>query len=146
MGTYSEYVVASAIGNIFPMPKDLPIEDAASFFVNPYTAIAILDTVKRESGAKAFVHTAAASQLGQMMVKLAPSEGIEIINVVRREEQAELLKNLGAKHIVVSGNDESWKETLKTKLDELGATMAFDAVAGKSTGDLLDVMPNGGTV
>lgn len=144
-GTYSEYVVATATDTVMTMPEDLPIEDAASFFVNPYTAVGILDTAKKE-GAKAFVHTAAASQLGQMMVKLAPSEGIEIINVVRREEQAQMLKDLGAKHVVVSGSDDAWKETLKAKIEELGATAAFDAVSGRMSGDLFDSLPKKGSL
>jgi NADPH2:quinone reductase len=144
-GAYSEYVVASATEAVFAMPDDLPVEDAASFFVNPYTAIAILDTAK-EQGAKAIIHTAAASQLGQMIVKLAPTEGMEVINVVRREEQAELLKNIGAKHVVVTGSGDSFKDELASKIEELGATVAFDAIAGQSTGDLLDVLPPKGTV
>lgn len=144
-GSYSEYVVATAMGSVFSMPDDLPTEDAAAFFVNPNTAIGIIDTAKSTEGAKAFVHTAAASQLGQMIVKLAPSEGVEVINVVRREEQAELLKNIGAKHVVVSSGD-SWKEELAAKVKELGATVAFDAVAGQSTGDMMDALPKKGTV
>ena len=144
-GAYSEYVVASAMESVFAMPDDLPVEDAASFFVNPYTAVGIIDTAK-EQGAKAMIHTAAASQLGQMIVKLALTEGMEIINVVRREEQAEMLKSLGAKHVVVSGSGDSWKEELKAKVKELGATVAFDAIAGQSAGDLLDVLPPKGTV
>jgi NADPH2:quinone reductase len=144
-GAYSEFVVASAIESVFAMPDDLPVEDAAAFFVNPYTAIAILDTAKKQ-GAKAMINTAAASQLGQMMVKLAPKEGMEIINVVRREEQAELLKSIGANHVVVSGSGDAWKEELKAKVEELGATVAFDAVAGRSAGDLLDVLPPKGIV
>mmetsp|Transcript_11960 Transcript_11960/g.19827 ORF Transcript_11960/g.19827 Transcript_11960/m.19827 type:complete len:347 (+) Transcript_11960:64-1104(+) len=144
-GSYSEYVVVTATGSVFPMPEDLPIEDAASFFVNPYTAVGILDTVKKE-GAKAFIHTAAASQLGQMIVKIAPSEGIEVINVVRREEQAQLLKDLGANHVVVTGSDDAWKEKLKSKIDELGATVAFDAIAGDMAGDLFDLIPRKGSL
>jgi len=139
-GTYSEYVTASASTSCFPMPNDVPIEDCASFFVNPYTAVAILDTAKTKELSSAFVHTAAASQLGQMIVKLAPSQGIEVINVVRREEQAEILKELGADHIVVTKGD-NWKEELKAKVKELDATCAFDAVSGEMTGDLLDVLP-----
>lgn len=148
-GAYSEYVTASVVTGVFPMPDDqetLPIEDCASFFVNPYTAVGILDTAKTE-GSNVIVHTAAASQLGQMLNKLAPSEGMDIINVVRREEQAELLRGIGAKHIVVTGSDEAkWKEQLKGKIKELGATCAFDAVAGSMTGALMDVMPPKGTV
>lgn len=143
-GTYSEYIAVSAAGGAFPMPDDMPVENAASFFVNPYTAIAILDTAK-SNGSKAFVHTAAASQLGQMMVKLAPQEGMEIINVVRRQEQAKLLQDLGAKHVVVTKED-NWKETLKRKIDELNVSVCFDAVAGEGAGDLLEVLPKKGTL
>jgi len=142
-GAYSEYVVASATNGVFPLPDHLPVEDAASFFINPYTTLAILGTA-RDAGCKALVHTAAASQLGQMMVKVAPSEGMELINVVRRKEQAELLQGLGAKHVVVTA-DENWKDELKAKIEELGATVAFDAVSGRLTGDLLEVLPNKGT-
>jgi NADPH:quinone reductase len=148
-GTYSEYIAVSAYTGVFPMPKSIPIEDAASFFVNPYTALAIID-VARQENAKAFVHTAAASQLGQMMIKLqaATEPDMEIINVVRRDEQAQLLKDLGAKHIVVTGGvgEEVWKKELKDMIKELNATVAFDAIAGSSTGDMLDCMPKNGTV
>jgi len=145
-GSYSEYVTVSAVTEVYPMPNDVPIEDCCSFFVNPYTAVGILETAQKE-GSKTIVHTAAASQLGQMLNKLAPSEGMEIINVVRREEQAEVLRGIGAKHIVVTGSDEAkWKEELKGKIKELGATCAFDAVAGSMTGALLEVMPPKGTV
>lgn len=143
-GTYSEYVALSATDGVFPLPETLPVEDAASFFVNPYTAIGILETAK-SAGSKALVHTAAASQLGQMMVKLAKTEGMEIINVVRREEQAKLLKDLGASHVVVTSED-NWKDTLKSKIDELKATVAFDAVAGDGAGDLIKLLPDKGTL
>jgi NADPH2:quinone reductase len=146
-GSYSQYVVMNAITEIFPMPNDIPIEDCASFMVNPYTAVGILDTANKAGSTKAIVHTAAASQLGQMLNKLAPMQDMEIINVVRREEQKKLLEDLGAKHIVVtSGDDEVWKEELKAMVKELGATCAFDAVAGDMTGHLMDVMPARGIV
>jgi len=146
-GSYSEYVTANTFTGVFPMPENVPIEDCASFFVNPYTAIGILDTAQTHCGSKVIVHTAAASQLGQMINKLAPSEGMEIINVVRREEQAELLRGIGAKHVVVTSGDEAeWKKELRAKIKELGATCAFDAVAGSMTGALMDVMPSKGTV
>ena len=147
-GSYSEYVTMSTMTGIFHMPEDVPIEDCASFFVNPYTAVGILDTAKQaDASAKAIVHTAAASQLGQMLNKLAPTKGMEIINVVRRDEQKELLEKLGAKHIVVTSGDETaWKAELKSKVDELGATQAFDAVAGDMTGHVLDCMPQKSTV
>ena len=151
-GSYSEYIAVSAISAIFPMPEDVSIEDCCSFFVNPYTAVAILDTAVQTLAAegkqcRSIVHTAAASQLGQMLVKLAPKKGIEIINVVRRQEQKELLEGLGAEHVIVTAGDESvWKEALKNKIKELDCTVAFDAVAGVSTGNMLAALPPKGTV
>lgn len=147
-GSYSEYVVANAVTGVFPMPDDVPVEDCASFFVNPYTAVGIIDTARRAGSSKAIVHTAAASQLGQMLVKLAPSMDVEVINVVRREEQKELLEKLGAKHVVVttSGEEDSWKAELKAKIKDLGATAAFDAVSGDMTGHIMDCMPVKGAV
>lgn len=147
-GSYSEYVVANAVTGVFPMPDDVPVEDCASFFVNPYTAVGIIDTARRAGSSKAIVHTAAASQLGQMLVKLAPSMDVEVINVVRREEQKELLGKLGAKHVVVttSGEEDSWKAELKAKIKDLGATAAFDAVSGDMTGHIMDCMPAKGAV
>ncbi|KAL3922874.1 MAG: hypothetical protein SGILL_001975 [Bacillariaceae sp.] len=146
-GTYSEYVTVSAIDGYFPLPEELPVEDAAGFFVNPYTVLGIMETAK-QTDSKAVVHTAAASQLGQMMNKLALSEfsnGLQIINVVRREEQAKILEDLGAKHIINSSQDD-WKAQLKAKMKELECTVAFDAVAGPMTGDLLECVPFKGQV
>ena len=87
-GAYSEYVTAG-FTSTFSMPADVPVEDACSFFVNPFTAFGIVDTAK-SLGARGFVHTGAASQLGQMLVKLCTAKGnnpnaMTIINVVRRE-------------------------------------------------------------
>ena len=143
-GSYSEYVAVNVMTGAFPMPEDVPIEECASFFVNPYTAVGILDTAQRAGSSRAIVHTAAASQL-----KLATTKGMEIINVVRRQEQRELLEKLGAKHIVVTTDgvdDTAWKAELRAKVKDLGATCAFDAVSGDMTGHLLDCMPSGGVV
>jgi len=151
-GSYSEFVTVNALTGVFPMPNNVPIEDCCSFFVNPYTAVAILDTAQGTAAAegkqyKSIVHTAAASQLGQMIVKLAPSKNIEVINVVRREEQKELLEGLGAKHVVVTSGDEiKWKAELKSKISELNCACAFDAVSGKSTGDLFSLLPSKGSL
>lgn len=143
-GAYSEYVVANSMGEVYSMPNDLPIENAASFFINPTTVLGILDTAKCECGSNSLIHTAAASQLGQMLVKIAPEKGVEIINVVRRAEHVELLKGLGAKHIVNS-SDKDWQEQLKAKAEELDCSVGFDCVAGEMPGILLDVLPYGGT-
>lgn len=148
-GSYAEYVAVNSTTGVFAMPEDVPIEDCASFFVNPYTAVGIIDTAQRAEGgsSKAIVHTAAASQLGQMLIKLGRIKDVEIINVVRRQEQKELLEQMGAKHIIVtSGDEETWKAELKARVQELGATCAFDAVAGDMTGHIMDCMPNKGIV
>jgi len=144
-GSYSEYVTADAATSVYPLPASVDPKDAASFFVNPYTAVGILDTV-RGFGAKSFIHTGAASQLGQMLIKLtAQKNDITILNVVRREEQADMLRRLGAQHVVVSGK-EGWKDELKRKVDELKISVAFDAVSGELSGDLMDVLPPKGKV
>lgn len=146
-GTYAEYVAVNALTGVFPMPDDVPLADCAAFLVNPYTAVGILDTAKADGSGGALVHTAAASQLGQMLNRLALQRGVEIINVVRREEQKALLEALGAKHVVVTAGDaDLWKAELKAKAKELGASVAFDAVAGDMTGHLLECLPRGGTV
>jgi len=138
-GSYQEYVCVSAMTGVFPLPDDVPVEDAASFFVNPYTAVGILATA-RDTGSPGLVHTAAASQLGQMLVKLCSTETYTLINVVRREEQADILRALGAEHIVVSSK-EGWKDDLAKLVREHNITCAFDAIAGDSTGELMSVMP-----
>lgn len=146
-GSYSEYVVANAMKGTFAYPSDVAIEDSASHFVNPYTAMGILTTVRTHPGVKSFVHTAAASQLGQMMNKLALEDGdLTILNVVRREEQAVVLRALGATHVVVTGGNDSWKEELKAMMVECNTTVAFDAVAGEMSAVLLGLLPRKGSL
>merc|ERR1712203_403865 len=94
-------------------------------------------------GTRAFVHTAAASQLGQMIVKLAPAQGMAVVNVVRREEQAAMLRALGAEYVVVQ--TEGWEDRLKTIVKELEVTVAFDCVAGDQTGKIVSLLPAGST-
>ncbi len=150
-GSYSEYVVVNAATGCFPMPSDVPVEDCASFFVNPYTVLGIVDTARNAGSSNAIVHTAGASQLGMMLNRFGMIEGMEIINVVRRIEQREMLENIGARHVIVTdeGRDDdplAWKDELRAKVKDLGATCAFDAVSGDMTGHLLDCMPRRGIV
>ena len=144
-GSFAEYVVTDAMTGAFPLSTDVDVKDAASFFVNPYTAVAILDTVTSTHGKKAFVHTAAASQLGIMMQKLALTKGITIINVVRRQEQADALKKLGPGVQVVLQAGADWETHLKAKIDEFKVSIAFDCIAGDMTGTLIGLLPNRGT-
>ena len=125
------------------MPDEVPLEDACSFFVNPFTAYAIVDTA-RSRGSPGLVLTAAASQLGQMLVKLCKEERYPIVCVVRREAQAETLRALGAEHVVVTAGGEA--KELKEVIAQLGITVAFDAVAGPMTAALLAALPNKSTV
>lgn len=147
-GSYAEYTVVEALQGIFPLPNSVNVEDAASHFVNPYTAYGFVDTVRarhrKNTSPPAFVHTAAASQLGQMLVKLCKQEGITLINIVRRDEQADILRSLGAEHIIVS-NKEEWKDELKAMIKKHECNLAFDAIAGEMTGILLDALPPKGT-
>lgn len=100
----------------------------ASCFVNPLTALAMVDTM-RIDGHDAIVHTAAASNLGQMLVKICLAEGVELVNIVRRPEQAELLRSLGATHVCDSSQD-TFHDDLVAALAATKATVAFDATGG----------------
>ena len=91
------------------------------------------------------IHTGAASQLGQMMVKYCKQEGIILINIVRREDQAEILRNIGAEHIINSSTI-NWEEQLSSLVKELDIRIAFDCVSGEMTGTLLSLLPPKSTV
>merc|ERR1712002_578966 len=110
------------------LDQSLPVESAASFFVNPLTAVAICDVAKRK-GSPAFIHTVGNSQLGQMMVKLARSQGVTIVNMVRKEEGKVLLESLGAQHVIVTSR-EGWQQEIKQLIEKLNISVAFDAIAG----------------
>jgi len=140
--SYQQYTTMPAT-SLYPLPDGLAPEDAASFWVNPYTAVGIVETV-REKKSPAFIHTAAASQLGQMLVKFCKAEGVGLVNVVRREEQAETLRQLGAEHVVVT-DKEGWQDQLKGLVKDLKITVAFDAIAGGNSAQLLGVLPAGST-
>ena len=142
-GTWAEYVVADAMQCI-PLRKDLPIEQGASLIVNPLTAVALLETARR-GGHPAAIHTAGASQLGRMMLALAADAGYPLINIVRRKEQVELLRSLGAQH-VLNCTDDNFAAQLQATCQRLKATIAFEAVAGDLTGVVLGAMPHSSTV
>lgn len=114
--------------DVLPLPAHISASEGASAFVNPMTALAMVETMRRE-GHSALVHTAAASNLGQMLVKLCQAEGVALVNIVRKPEQAQLLRELGAVHVVDSSAP-SFKGDLVAALTETGATLAFDAVGG----------------
>ncbi|MEK7687031.1 MAG: zinc-binding dehydrogenase [Pseudomonadota bacterium] len=111
-----------------PLPAGTTAAEGASWFVNPLTALGMTETMKRE-GHKALVHTAAASNLGQMLNKICNEDGIGLVNIVRSAEQAKILKGIGAKHVVDS-SAASFTDDLTQALVETGATIAFDAIGG----------------
>jgi NADPH2:quinone reductase len=121
------------------LPAGIKPEEAASAFVNPLTALGMVETARRE-GHKGLVHTAAASNLGQMLNRLCQADGIPLVNIVRSEEQVQILKGLGAKHIVNSAQA-SFRDDLVSALKATGATLAFDAIGGgKLAGQILNAM------
>src|SRR6478735_6564467 len=122
-----------------PLPEGTTAAEGASWFVNPLTALGMTETMRRE-GHKALVHTAAASNLGQMLNKICIKDGIGLVNIVRSKEQAEILKKIGAKHVVDSSVP-SFLDDLTAALVETGATIAFDAIGGgKLAGQILTCM------
>jgi len=117
------------------LPAGTDPADGASCFVNPLTALAFTETMRME-GHTAIAHTAAASNLGQMLVKICAKDGIPLVNVVRSEEQVALLKGIGAKH-VVNSSAENFVDDLVAALVETGCTLAFDAIGGGKLGSQL---------
>ncbi|KAB7648840.1 zinc-binding dehydrogenase [Polymorphobacter fuscus] len=120
-------------------PDGVDAEAAASCFVNPLTALGMTETMRRE-GHKALVHTAAASNLGQMLNRICIKDGIALINIVRSAAQAATLRDLGAAHVVDSSQP-GFMDALVAALVETGATIAFDAIGGgKLAGQILTAM------
>jgi NADPH2:quinone reductase len=121
------------------LPPDATAADGASCFVNPLTALGMVETMKRE-GHRALVHTAAASNLGQMLNRICLKDGVPLVNIVRKPEQAALLREQGARH-VCDLSAPGFSDTLTDMLTDTGATIAFDAIGGgKLAGQILSCM------
>lgn len=110
------------------LPEDASAEEGASCYINPLTALAMLETLRHE-GHRALVHTAAASNLGQMLVRVCRQDGVALVNVVRSAEQAALLRAAGAEHVCDSSS-ERFDADLADAIAATGATLAFDATGG----------------
>jgi NADPH2:quinone reductase len=130
---YSQYRCVPA-ASCLVMDEGTTPKQAASSFVNPLTALAFVETMKMENHT-ALVHTAAASNLGQMLIKICKDDGIQLVNIVRKQEQVDLLKSIGAEY-VCNTSDESFMDDLVTALVETGATLGFDATGGGNNGEL----------
>ncbi|MEZ4712957.1 MAG: zinc-binding dehydrogenase [Caldilineaceae bacterium] len=138
-GMWAEYAVRSAKCGVLPLRDDVSLEQGAMSIINPLTACAFLEITKQGSH-KAIVLTAAASSLGQKVNRLARSEGVQVINVVRSESDVAFLKEQGAT-IVLDSTDANFDQQLRAACHEADAHLAFDAVAGPLTGQLLAAMP-----
>ena len=142
-GTWAEYYLAD-VKSCVPLRKGISFEQGATMLINPLTAWAMVDTAKK-GGHRAIVQTAAASQLGRMVLRLAKDAGIALINVVRRQEQEDLLKSLGAE-VVLNSESEGFEARLREECHRLNATIGFEAVCGEMTGKIMAAMAPGATV
>jgi NADPH:quinone reductase len=142
-GTWAEYMKTSVM-NTVPLPKDLDLEQGSMMLVNPMTAMAFISLAK-EGKHPAMVNNAAASSLGKMLIRLALKESIPLISIVRKEQQVEELKKLGATH-VLNSNSNSFSEELSSLSRQLKASLFLDAVTGKETATLLAAAPDGATL
>lgn len=135
---YAEYRCLKA-ADVLVLPPGATAAEGASCFVNPLTALGMVETMRRE-GHTALVHTAAASNLGQMLNKICLAEGVGLVNIVRSPEQAAILQAIGAKHVVDSSAPGFMEDLIKA-LVATGATLAFDAIGGgKLAGQILSGM------
>lgn len=137
-GMYTQYRKAR-LTDLLPFPDGVTAREGASAFVNPLTALAMVETMRAE-GYTALVHTAAASNLGQMLNRICIADGVSLVNIVRSAEQAKILHDIGAKYVVDS-TSENFRDELVDALAETGATLAFDAIGGgKLAGQILAAM------
>ena len=135
---YAQYRCIAA-DQCLVLPAEATPADGASSFVNPLTALGMVETMRRE-GHSALVHTAAASNLGQMLNRICMADGVALVNIVRKPEQADLLKAMGAAHVCIAGTSTFLKD-LTGALVATGATIAFDATGGgKLAGQILGCM------
>ncbi|WP_299657096.1 zinc-binding dehydrogenase [uncultured Jannaschia sp.] len=128
---YSQYCIADA-GMCLPLGEH-SAEEGASAFVNPMTALGFAENAKAD-GQDAILHTVGASNLGQMLTRICQEDGIELVNIVRKSDQVDLLKDLGAEHVVNSSN-EDFMDQLTAAIRDTGAFYGFDPVGG---GKLVD--------
>ena len=130
---YSEFRCVPAMSCLV-MEEGTSPREAASSFVNPLTALGFIETMKLENHT-ALIHTAAASNLGQMLIKICKTDSVPLINIVRKKEHVDLLKDLGAQY-VCNMSEESFMEDLISAIVETGATLGFDATGGGNEGKL----------
>jgi NADPH:quinone reductase-like Zn-dependent oxidoreductase len=143
-GFWAEYVKVRALEAMPFDPEAISPEQAAMSFVNPLSAMALIEPLIKGQH-KAMVQTAAASQLGRMIARLAKRYDVQVIHCVHRKELVPFLSELGAKHVLVT-TDKDFVEKLRDLSTSLNATYAIDAVGGALTGQLADALPNHSTI
>jgi NADPH:quinone reductase len=142
-GAWAEYIVTNAAFCV-PIGNKIDPEHASMALINPLTAYAFMHIVKKGKH-KAFVNTAAASALGQMLIRMSKSQGIALVNIVRKESQINPLQELGAEYIFNS-SDPDFEVKLKDILHHLNVKLFLDAVGGTLLGKLLMASPKGSTI
>ena len=142
-GTWAEYMVTVA-AQCVPLRRGVTLEQGATLLVNPLTALSLWDIALGE-GHAAVVHTAAASSLGRMILRVGVEKGVPQICVVRRPEHEATLRALGAEHVLVS-TDRDFVDRLRALSHELRATLFLDPVAGEGAARLLQAAPAGSTL
>ena len=137
-GMYADYRRIRA-REVVALPTGASAADGASMFVNPLTALGFVETARRD-GHAAIIHTAAASNLGQMLQKICLADGIPLINIVRSPAQAAILRGIGATHVLDS-TAPGFAAALTEAIVETKATVAFDAIGGGTVGsDIVQAM------
>ena len=139
-GSMAEYAVTTVQWAI-PLSDDLSLEEGASSIVNPMTAVGMVDRLK-ELNVKTVIITAAASQLGRMLINLCKKEGITPICTVRRPEQVGLLKT---KHVINTSED-GWKKKMEKLCSDLKPMACLECIAGEMTGVMMEFLAFGGTL
>lgn len=142
-GTWAEYMLTSPMKTA-PLPKHISSDQGSMMLINPMTAMAFIRLTK-DGKHRAIVNNAAASSLGKMLIRLTKSRGIPLINIVRKKEQVETLKKLGAIH-VLNSSSESFEAELRQLAYKLEATLFLDAVTGSQSSILLGAAPYGSTL
>jgi len=141
-GSWGEYIITT-IENVVPIPGDLTYEEGATCLINPLTVQAFIHICK-ENGYKCIAHTAAASALGKMLLIACKQEGITLINIVRRQEQVDVLASIGAQ-VIINTDIPDWRDVAKSIFKEHRPKALFDAVSGETSSEIIALMPRNTT-
>ena len=142
-GTWSQYMCTNS-RFVVPLKPGLDVAQGAMLLVNPLSVMAMMDIAKQQKH-RAIANTAAAGALGQLLNRMCIDAGLPLVNIVRREDQVALLKAQGATHVLATESDD-FEVRLKEICHELNVSLAFDAVAGETTGKMVRALPKGGEV